>query len=311
MRNIPTQRKVSRLSRTFIFISLAVFLVISGSACQRSGGTGDSNGGNVEVVNTLDQIRQTGELHVGYFLFEPTIMEDRETEKLRGVFIDLIEAIAKSLNARVVYHKVDLANFVAGLQSSQYALSIGATFATPQRATAVEFTRPIFYCGYTGVVQKGQAGKYRRWQDIDQSGLRVAVKQGSAIDDFVRENFRNAEIVRLTGSDLTLPLAAVSSGQADVGLMNQLTVFTYLREHPELEEVLPTNPIAPTHFSWAVRPGDARWLNFLDTAIEYYINTGDLYHWESRYGIPLMHMERKLIFPEMSYPEYWRLQEQQ
>ena len=45
---------------------------------------------------------------------------------------------------RVVYHKVDLANFADELQSNQYDLSIGATFATPQRATAVAFTRPAY-----------------------------------------------------------------------------------------------------------------------------------------------------------------------
>ena len=144
---------------------------------------------------------------------------------------------------------------------------------------------------------------------MDKKGLTVAVKQGSAIDDFVRENFENAEIVRLQGDDLTLPLAAVSAGQADVGLMNQLTVFTYLREHKELKEVLADRPIVPTNFSWAVRQNDQRWLNFLNTCIQYYINTGDMYKWESVYDIPLMHKNEQLVFPEMSYPEYWRLQE--
>jgi len=284
-------------------LAFTLFAALASAGCKGSEGTGAA------TESALDRIRQTGEIHVGYFLFEPTIMEG-EGDNLRGVFVDIIESVAAALDARVVYHKVDLANFVAGLQSRQYDVSIGATFATPQRATAVVFTRPIFYAGYTGVVQRGQAAQYQRWQDMDRAGLRVAVKQGSAIDDFVRQHFRNAEIVRLTGSDLTLPLAAVSSGQADVGLMNQLTVFTYLREHPELEEVLARNPVAPTNFSWAVRQDDQRWLNFLDTCIEYFVNTGDMYRWESQHGIPLMHVDQRLVFPEMSYPQYWRLQEQ-
>ena len=292
------------ISRFYIFIFIAIFTVAITAGCTNDTPTQPSVS---KVSSSMDRVRQTGELHVGYFIFEPTITEGSEG-KLKGVFIDLIESIASSLDAKVVYHKVDLANFVAGLQSQQYDLSIGATFATPQRATAVSFTRPIFYAGYTGVVVDGQASKYQKWQDFDQTGLRVAVKQGSAIDDFVREHFQKAEVIRLTGSDLTLPLAAVSSGQADVGLMNQLTVFTYLREHPELEEVLSTNPIAPTNFSWAVRPDDQRWLNFLNTSIEYFINTGDMYRWESEHGIPLMHVDQRLVFPEMSYPEYWKLQ---
>jgi polar amino acid transport system substrate-binding protein len=219
----------------------------------------------------------------------------------------MIESIAKSLDAEVVYNKVDLANFAAGLQSRQYDLSIGATFATPQRATAVLFTTPLFYAGYTGVVRKGTSGRYGKWQDLDKVGLRVAVKQGSAIDDFVRDNFKVADVIRLTGPDLTLPLAAVSAGQADIGLMNQVTVLTYLREHAELEEILSKNPVAPTYFSWAVRPDDVRWLLFLNTSIEYYMNTGSVSYWESKYGIPLMHPEQKLGFPEASFPDYWKL----
>ncbi len=259
--------------------------------------------------DTLEKVRSSKELHVGYFIFEPTIMEDPNTGQRSGVFIDMIESIAKALDAKVVYHKIDLANFAAGLQSRQFDLCIGATFATPQRATAVMFTRPIFYAGYTGVAQKGKAASFTNWQSLDSPGLRVAVKQGSAIDDFVRDNFKKAQVVRLTGADLTLPLAAVSSGQADVGLMNQLTVFTYLRAHPELEEVLAKTPVVPTNFAWAVRPDDLRWLQFINTSLQYMEDTGEMYRYESKYGIPLLHAKQELVFPEMSYPQYWKLQE--
>ena len=298
---------LNRFSKTptawVLFSILAAILTM----CVTTGCERNQMPQGIASEDTLQKIRRTKQLQVGYFIFEPTIVEDRQSGQPKGVFIDLIEAIAKSLDAKVIYNKVDLANFAAGLQSHQFDLSIGATFATPQRATAVLFTRPIFYCGYTGVAKKGTAARFQKWQDLDSKDLTVAVKQGSAIDDFVRDNFRSAKVLRLTGPDLTLPLAAVSAGQADVGLMNQLTVFTYLREHPELEEVLRSTPVAPTYFAWAVRPEDERWLQFLDTAIGYYLDTGDMFHWEAKYGIPLLHEDKKLSFPEMSYPEYWKL----
>ena len=283
----------------WLYVAILAGVILLAGACKQ-GPTPQSQG------DTLDRVRSTKELKVGYFIFEPTIMEDPNTGQRSGVFIDLIESIAKSLDAKVVYQKVDLANFAAGLQSRQYDLCIGATFATPQRATAVLFTRPLFYSGYTGVAPKGQAAKYTTWQDLDSPNLRVAVKQGSAIDDFVRENFKRAQVVRLTGPDLTLPLAAVSSGQADVGLMNQQTVFTYLRAHPELEEVLAKTPIAPTNFAWAVRPDDLRWLQFLNTSLEYFENTGEMYRFESKYGVPLMHLKQEFVVPESANPAYWQ-----
>jgi hypothetical protein len=46
---------------------------------------------------------------------------------------------------------------------------------------------------------------------------------------------------------------------------------------------------------------------YLNTFLEYMENTGDTYRFESRYGIPLMHMKQELIFPAQSVPEYWKL----
>ena len=285
-----SQKRMSTYSLNLIALFYISVLLISLNGCRQ--------GNNATLTeNTLEKVRRTKQLNVGYFVLEPTIMEEPNTGKKTGIFIDLIESIAKSLDAKVIYHEVDLANFAAGLQSRQFDLCIGATFATPQRATAVLFTRPIFYSGYTGVTTKGRSEKFKTWQLLDQSGLRIAVKQGSAIDDFVRENFKEAKVIRLTGPDLSLPLAAVSSNQADVGLMNQQTVFTYLRAHPELEEVLPNNPIAPTNFSWSVRPDDFRWLQFLNSCLEYMENTGELYRYEKKYGIPLLHNKRELVYP--------------
>lgn len=263
---------------------------------------GPQGGGAVATrEETLEKVRRTKELHVGYFLFEPTVMEG-PNGKLQGTFIDLVEKIATTLDAKVVYHKVDLAQFAAGLQSREFDLSIGATFATPQRATAVLFTNPIFYSGYTGVVPKDSKLEFTSWKDLDRQGLKVAVKQGSAIDDFARNYFKQCQVVTLSGPDLTLPLAAVSSGQADVGLMNTVTVFTYLRQHPELREVLAGGSIAPTYFSWAVRPDDLRWLGYLNTCIDYYKNTGDLIEWEKRYGVPLEHLKQEFYKPTSGAP---------
>src|SRR3972149_6495242 len=87
------------------------------------------------------------------------------------------------------------------------------------------------------------------------------VKQGSAIGDYVRRNFTKATIVALEEPALSAPLAAVP-GQADVGLMNQVTVYTYLRDNPKanVKEILVSQPVEFTGVSWAVRQGDPKWL---------------------------------------------------
>lgn len=249
--------------------------------------------------STLQKTMETKELHVGYFIFEPTITKDPKTDSLQGVFIDMIKDIAKSINpnTKIIYHPTTLSTFHTELNSGQFDICIGATFATPKRASIVAFSDPLFYCGYTGVTNRKNANKFKTWQDVDQANVKIAVLQGSAIADLVKKDFKNKDnVVYYPGSDITIPLAAVSSNQAEVGLMNQVTVFTFLREHPELVEIMPNEPLATTYFSWAVRQGDIEWLNFINTCVNYMINTGQMYEYEKKYNVPLMHEKRDYIF---------------
>ncbi len=180
-------------------------------------------------------------------------MKDPNTGELSGVFVDATQYIAEQLKVNVEFVEVDLAKFAAGLQTGAYDVSIGPTFRTIPRASSCAFTRTIFYLGYDGVVAKGKGGKFVSEADIDQPGVTVAVKDGSAIHRYALDNYKKAKVIVLSGTDLTLPLQAVSSGQADVGLMNEHTVEFYHRQHPEVELILEDKPIQIAGMSWAVR----------------------------------------------------------
>jgi ABC-type amino acid transport substrate-binding protein len=250
--------------------------------------------------STFDMIVYEKEVNVGYFIFEPTIIKNPKTNKLEGVFIEMFEEIVKSINPkiRINYLPTTLATFHTELNSNKIDICIGATFATPKRSATVAFTHPLFYCGYTGVTQKINFERFNSWEKIDNPKVKIGVLQGSAISDLARVEFKNQKnIVSYSGSDLTTPLAAVGSGQVDVGLMNQITVFTYLREHPELVEVFHNDALATTYFSWSVRHDDIKWLNFLNTSIDYMINSGKMYRSEKKYGVPLMHLKNEYYYP--------------
>ena len=272
-------------------IILVVFSIVLLTSC------GNNNTNFNQVESTLDKVIKEKKLRVGYFIFEPTIMKSSESGNLEGIFIDMIEKIAKSISpdVQVIYQETKLSDFSVGLNSKQFDLCIGATFATPQRATSVLFTSPLFYCGYTGVVLQKDSAKYTDWSEINTKNVKTAVLNGSAIADLMRTDFLNANIAGFPGSDLTIPLAAVSSGQADVGLMNEVTVRTYLREHPELIEIFKDKPIAATYFSWSVRPDDIKWVNYLNTCIEYLQNTGEMLRYENKYNVPLRHRKEEFI----------------
>jgi polar amino acid transport system substrate-binding protein len=278
---------MKKFLRGWILAISLLGLIITGGCSKDAAKT------SVQDKSVLDKVQSTGVLRVGYFLFEPAVMHDKDG-KPYGFFVDMVEQIAKELKWKVEYKQVDLKNFAASLQAGDFDLSLGATFASPNRASGVAFANSIFYLGYTGVTTPDKVGKFKTWADLDQPGIKVAVKQGSAIGDYVRRNFTKATIVALEESSLSAPLAAVP-GQADVGLMNQITVYTYLRDNPKssLKEILADQPVEFTGVSWAVRQGDPKWLEFVNTSVKYLEDTGRTQEWEKKYKIPYLYHEKR------------------
>ena len=232
------------------------------------------------VNNTLEEVLRRGELRAGYHVEPPSIIKDAGTGKLHGAFISAVEAIAAALKVKATFVEVDLADFATSLQKRVCDVSLGPTFKTPGRAQTVAFTMPLYFLGYDAVAKKGTAAKYPDDAALNNKSVRVAYRVGSPIEQYVKDHYTQSQLVPTTGSDLTLPMQAVSDGKADVGFMNEHTVMAYVAAHPEVVTILADKPRQMGGMAWAVRPDDQQWLNFLNTSIEYLIASGQMDEWE-------------------------------
>jgi len=267
-------------------LPLAKLLLLSVIAA----GCGGMDSGKVGPTrqDVFEQVGKRGVIRAAYFVQPPAVMREPNSGRVTGTFVNALEAIATEAGWKVEYTEIDIAKFAAGLQTGQYDVCIGPTFRTVPRAKAVEFTIPLYFIGYDGVVKRGRESAFTSEATIDRDGVTVAVKEGSAIHTYARANFKHAHLLVLSGVDLTLPLQAVVSGQADIGLMNEHTVEYFARANPSVATVLKSNPIQVLGMSWSVQPGNPRWLNFLNTSLEEVVATGRLSGWERTiYGEPL------------------------
>jgi len=275
-----------------VILSAATLAFATLCACTQGAGAP----ARVTSNNTLDEIKTRGELRAGYHVEPPSVVRDPATGNLSGAFVGAIRQIAAGLKVKATFVEVGLADFATGLQNNQYDVSLGPTFKTIPRAQGVAYTSSIYYLGYTGVAKKGTAAKYGDLSAIDKAGVRLAVKSGSPIEQYVRDHTKNATVLAIEGADLIVPLQAVSAGKADVGLMNEHTVEFYARDHSEVEIVLADRPLLMAGMAWTVRRGDPEWLGFLNTSLEILISTGQIANWEREsYGKPL----------RRSAPELW------
>ncbi len=235
-------------------------------------------------------ITARGELRVGFIDWDPCIHRPTPSAEPEGIYVDMVQDIAKALGVRVMWRETTLANFAAGLNARQFDFSVGPTFVTIPRAASVAFTRPIAFVGNSAVVSKRSTLNPAAIDDLNRSGIRVAVLQGQALDEFARIHLPQATLVRLSGSDLTAPLAAVSAGRADVGFMNTVTVQRYVRSHPELRAIFTgENQVELLALAWSTRFQDAELNAFLDSSLTYLQTTGRIAAAQRRRDIQLLY----------------------
>lgn len=239
--------------------------------------------------DALDQIHKRGEMRVGYIPWNPAVIKDPETGRLSGIFPDMVDYMAETLKLKVTWMETTLGNFAAGLQSRQFDFSVGPIFITIPRSVPIAFTQPVAYVGNSAVV-KGSTSPPQLLEEIKERKMKVAVLQGQAMDEFFKRRFPDVELVILSGGDLTAPLAAVSSGQADIGFMNTVTVSQYVKEHPDTKAVfMGEDHLEMLPLAWSTRHEDRKLQSFLESSISYLKSTGRLEHIQARYENQLLY----------------------
>jgi ABC-type amino acid transport substrate-binding protein len=250
--------------------------------------TGDS-GGKDARGSALDQMVARGEMRVGYVSWNPAVIKNPETGELTGIFPDMVNYMAETLKLHVRWKETTLANFAAGLQSRQYDFSVGPTFITIPRSVPVAFTQPVAYVGNSAVVNANTPPPSSP-DEIAARSMRVAVLQGQAMDEFFKRRYSNVELLILSGSDLTAPLAAVSTGRADIGFMNTVTVARYAEAHQDVKPIfMGDDQLEMLPLAWGTRHQDSALQSFLESSIIYLKSTRKLERIQARYDIQLLY----------------------
>ncbi|KAA5613536.1 amino acid ABC transporter substrate-binding protein [Rhodovastum atsumiense] len=222
---------------------------------------------------TLQDIVSRGEIRIGYIPAPPSVIKDPVSGELGGFSIDGAREIARMMGVKPVFIETTWGNFVAGLQSGQFDLSIAGTFATVQRAMVVQFTRPIFYLGYGAVVRTNDT-RFKTLEDINAPGVKIAVVQGGSAEDYARRNMPKAQVITLATGNLTAGFVEVAAGRADVSIEDAFTIDRFVTRQPSVRNLFAGKPYNFTPIAWSVRRGNAELANVINTGIEVLLSSG-------------------------------------
>jgi len=178
----------------------------------------------VQAQNTLERIRQSGTVRIGYANETPFAYTDA-SGKVTGESPEIAKQIFKQMgidNVQAVL--TEWGALIPGLRAGRFDVIAAGMYITPPRCQQVIFTDPHYQIPDTLLVRKGNPKNLHSYQDIAKDpSVRLAIMAGTVELGYAREGgVTDAQIVQVP--DTTAQLQAVRAGRADAASATWLTV---------------------------------------------------------------------------------------
>lgn len=230
---------------------------------------------SVSNARSLKEIMASKKIRLGTIPYPPMTQLDSKTGKYGGLWIEGPKFLFEQLGLEVELVETKWATFASGLQSDQFDVFIGGSFATPRRAAAVDFTRPVMYMGHSVTIRKEDAGKFKDMADLDKPGVVIATVLGTSGHEYLRQNFKNATIRALDTGDLTQDSLEVLAGRADAALQDSFKVAQVVARHPDkLVDLFGARPFYLLPIAYALKSGNDELRRLVNTGLEWMDSTG-------------------------------------
>jgi ABC-type amino acid transport substrate-binding protein len=243
-----------------IFASLLIILgTVSLGACN-------------DTPTTWQRIQDTGTIRVGV---DPTYppFESLEEGQLRGIDIDLVNAIADDLHLRVAFSYFGYDGLYDALYTEQVDLLISALVVRPEKTRDFSYSHPYFDAGQILVSRVGE--EFNNLDDIED--ITIAVELGSEGHTLANQWKRNkTDLVVISHKSVEEALEALVNLDADVAIVDNVSGRLFAADSPDLEtgdRVITTEP-----YALVVRSEDNDLLNRLNDSFEKLIANGTLDH---------------------------------
>lgn len=263
-----------------LHISILIFIAAASMVfgCNQASGPTQAKA----AYNSLEQMKRTGKIKACYIKYPPFVIQDPQTGKLSGYFIDLMTSIAQEAGASIDYEETNWGTMVAALQSNKCDVVVSGVFATIPRAKEVTFSEPVLYVGISAIARRND-NRFKTVEDLSQPNLVVAVTNGEVGDEYAKKFLPNAKLIVMQTEDISRPMLEVSAGRADIALGDSMTTYRFAKAHPEVKDVFAQNPFYVFGTGVMVRRDDYDWLDFLNIGIKHMELSGITDNLEAKY----------------------------
>jgi len=217
-----------------------------------------------QAESRLQKVQKSGVLRVGTTGdFNPMSFRDPADNQYKGFDIDAMTQLAKDLGVKVEWVQTDWATLITGVVSNRYDIFAGGSSINVARAKVAAFTVPYFEAGTVPLVLRENAAKFKNWEAINQSGVKVAVTLGTVFADHAKQHFPKATITTIQSP--ANGYQEVLAKRADVTITSNVEASSLIQRYKEMTLVADATPRNRRPFGYVVAQDDAAWVNFLNT----------------------------------------------
>jgi ABC-type amino acid transport substrate-binding protein len=147
----------------------------------------------------------------GFFPFEMRT----QTGKWDGYDIALIQRFAKETGRKITMVDMKFDGLIPALIANKGCdVIVSAVGINEERKKIVLFSYSTYQSAYAGIIRVEDAEKYKTFENMNQTGVNIAVQSGTEASQYVKKNFNKAHI--LTYDDNSVPINAVITKKADL-----------------------------------------------------------------------------------------------
>lgn len=210
-------------------------------------------------ASLLDDIQSSGEVRVcmwpDYFGIS---YRNPKTGWFQGVDIDLSQAFAKELNAKLVYVETDFSRVVQDVESGKCQIAMMGVGITPARAERVAFSEPYLKSDVYAITTKANRS-IQTWTDLDQPGRVIVVQRGTFMEPLMISRIKQGKVV--VASKPFEREREVESGRADAFITDYPYSQRMLMNTDWARLIAPDQPVQVTYYAYAIPKDDAKWLD--------------------------------------------------
>jgi len=250
---------IKRFAKKLLLILAPISLLLPGAVAA-------------EGHSLLDEIIDRGIIRIGSTLQYPPQMYRDDSGEPAGYDVELMKMLANDIGVELEVVDMDFPGLIPALLASKVdMLSVGLV-NTPERALSLEFTDG--YVPYSQVVVVQKDSTHEVIGDLNASGMKITALLGSTAENLAQTKFPKAEIVGLQQQEAMMEVA---SSRADGVVLEEYLALPFVANNPDKVRVLnPGTPFSDAFGTWAVRPGDYRWLQYLNNWLRYYKAKGTI-----------------------------------